>query len=81
MTDLIDINEDWALNLIDVEILAKNNKNHIKITLLKEDWDFRSKESLACLKEADIVITNPPFSLFREYVATLMEYEKKFYKN
>ena len=78
MTDLVDINEDWALNLIDVEILAKKNKNNIKITLLKWDWDFRSEESLNCLKECDIVVTNPPFSLFREYIAQLMEYEKKF---
>lgn len=78
MTDLIDINEDWALDLMDVEILAKKNKNHIKITILKWDWDFRSEESLLCLKEADIVVTNPPFSLFREYIATMMIYEKKF---
>lgn len=42
------------------------------------DGDFRSKESIALLKEADIVVTNPPFSLFREYVAQLMEYEKEF---
>lgn len=78
MTDLVDINEDWALNLIDVEILAKKNKNHIKITLLKWDWDFRSEESLKSLKEADIVVTNPPFSLFREYIETIIFYEKKF---
>lgn len=42
------------------------------------DGDFRSEESVECLKEADIVVTNPPFSLFREYVAQLMEYNKKF---
>lgn len=40
--------------------------------------DFRSEECIALLKEADIVVTNPPFSLFREYVAQLVEYEKKF---
>ena len=45
---------------------------------LKGDGDFRSPESIALLKEADIVVTNPPFSLFREYVAQLMEYDKKF---
>lgn len=78
MTDLVDANEDWALNLIDVEILAKKNKEHVKITLLKEDWDFRSEESLNCLKEADIVVTNPPFSLFKEYVPLLINYNKKF---
>jgi hypothetical protein len=47
-------------------------------TTLKENGDFRSDECIEILKEADIVVTNPPFSLFREYVAQLMEYEKKF---
>lgn len=45
---------------------------------LKGDGDFRSEESIAFLKEADLVVTNPPFSLFREYVAQLIEYDKKF---
>ena len=45
---------------------------------LKGDGDFRSRECIELLKQADIVITNPPFSLFREYVAQLMEYNKKF---
>lgn len=45
---------------------------------LKGDGDFRSPESIALLQEADIVVTNPPFSLFREYVAQLMKYDKKF---
>ena len=47
-------------------------------TPLKDDGDFRSQECLDILKAADIVVTNPPFSLFREYVAQLMEYGKKF---
>ena len=47
-------------------------------TPLKDDGDFRSQECLDILKVADIVVTNPPFSLFREYVAQLMEYGKKF---
>ena len=47
-------------------------------TPLKGDGDFRSQECLDILKVADIVVTNPPFSLFREYVAQLMEYGKKF---
>lgn len=42
------------------------------------DGDFRNKECIELLKEADIVVTNPPFSLFREYVAQLIEYDKKF---
>jgi hypothetical protein len=45
---------------------------------LKENGDFRSLECIELLKEVDVVITNPPFSLFREYVAQLVEYEKKF---
>ena len=45
---------------------------------LKGDGDFRSKECIELLKQADIVVTNPPFSLFREYVAQLVEYGKKF---
>lgn len=50
----------------------------IKEFLLHGDGDFRSDECIELLKQADIVITNPPFSLFREYVAQLMEYNKKF---
>ena len=52
--------------------------NEIGIIPLKGDGDFRSKECIELLKEADIVVTNPPFSLFREYVAQLDEYDKKF---
>jgi len=50
----------------------------IGIKYLKGDGDFRSKEAIELLKQADIVVTNPPFSLFREYVAQLVEYDKKF---
>lgn len=49
-----------------------------KAVPLKGDGDFRSRECIDLLKESDIVVTNPPFSLFREYVAQLMKYEKKF---
>ncbi len=45
---------------------------------LKEDGDFRSKECIKLLKQSDIVVTNPPFSLFREYVQQLVKYDKKF---
>ena len=55
-----------------------DNFDNIKVNELKGDGDFRSGECIEILKKADIVITNPPFSLFREYVAQLMEYEKKF---
>lgn len=57
------------------------NDNDITVGLrtpLKGDGDFRNQECLDILKESDIVVTNPPFSLFREYVAQLMEYGKKF---
>ena len=50
----------------------------IGIKYLKGDGDFRSPECIELLKQADIVVTNPPFSLFREYVAQLIEYDKKF---
>jgi hypothetical protein len=50
----------------------------LEIKELRGDGDFRSAECVELLKEADIVVTNPPFSLFREYVAQLIEYEKKF---
>ena len=46
--------------------------------LLTNSNDFRSPEAIAKLQEADIVVTNPPFSLFREYIAQLMKYDKKF---
>ncbi len=52
--------------------------SEIGIQPLKGDGDFRSLECIELLKQADIVVTNPPFSLFREYVAQLMEYNKKF---
>lgn len=50
----------------------------IQVKNLKGDGDFRSAECIELLKQADIVVTNPPFSLFREYVAQLIEYDKKF---
>lgn len=76
ITEVIDSNGDGAIDLTDVEYLLKNKKN--ALTLLKEDGDFRSDECVEILKEADIVVTNPPFSLFREYVAQIMEYDKQF---
>lgn len=54
------------------------NPDEIGIKHLKGDGDFRSKECIDLLNESDIVVTNPPFSLFREYVAQLIEYDKKF---
>ncbi len=54
------------------------NIKEIGIKYLKGDGDFRSPECIELLKQADIIVTNPPFSLFREYVAQLIEYNKKF---
>ena len=76
ITEVNDLNGDGATNLTDVELLLRNDAN--TSTLLKGDGDFKSKECIECLKEADIAVTNPPFSLFRKYVATLIKYEKKF---
>ncbi|EIM5533577.1 adenosine deaminase, partial [Salmonella enterica subsp. enterica] len=50
----------------------------IGVTDLNGDGDFRSQECIDILKEADIVVTNPPFSLFREYISQLFEYNKNF---
>lgn len=52
--------------------------SEMEVLSLKGDGDFRSQECIELLKQADIVCTNPPFSLFREYVAQLIEYDKKF---
>lgn len=57
--------------------IVHDGKHTIKLSL-KGNGDFRSEECVEILKEADIVVTNPPFSLFREYVAQLVEYEKDF---
>lgn len=72
-----DVNDDGAFDLLDIAEQLKANKNN-EWAPLKGDGDFRSEESIELLKQADIVVTNPPFSLFREYIAQLMEYNKKF---
>ena len=56
----------------------RENIHNPKVNRLTGDGDFRSQESLNLLKKCDIVVTNPPFSLFREYIEQLVEYEKKF---
>ena len=72
-----DIDGDGAFDLRDVAEQLKANKNN-EWSPMVDEGDFRSEESLELLKQADIVVTNPPFSLFREYVAQLMEHDKKF---
>nr|WP_246680935.1 adenine-specific methyltransferase EcoRI family protein [Mesorhizobium sp. B2-4-9] len=71
-----DLNGDGASGIDDVELFLKRNPHTRR--RLAEGGDFRSDECIAILKEADIVVTNPPFSLFREYVAQLVEHGKKF---
>ena len=75
ITEVKDENGDGAIDLADVEYLLKNKKN--TLSRLKSG-DFRSDECVKALKQCDVVVTNPPFSLFREYVAQLIEYDKKF---
>ena len=76
-----DTTGDGGLDMDDIRNLLDSGEN--ELTELHGDGtygagDFRSRECLELLDEADIVVTNPPFSLFREYVATLMEHDKRF---
>lgn len=76
ITEVRDFNGDGSVDLSDVEYLLKHDGNSLK--LLEGSGDFRSKECIELLKESDIIVTNPPFSLFLEYVAQLIEFDKKF---
>lgn len=76
ITEVADEDGDGAVGLADVEYLLRNQRN--TLSLLEGDGDFRSQECIELLKQADIVVTNPPFSLFRKYVAQLVEFDKKF---
>ena len=76
ISEVPDPNKDGAIDITDVKSLLKHNAN---VSLpLKGTGDFRSNECIELLEQADIVVTNPPFSLFREYVAQLVEHKKKF---
>lgn len=76
VTKVYDTTGDGGIDMLDVAELFKNHEN--ELTELNGNGDFRSEECLALLDESDIVVTNPPFSLFREYVATLIEHKKSF---
>lgn len=76
ITEVHDYNNDGAINLADVQYLIQNEKNVLSI--LKGNGSFDSPESIELLKEADIVVTNPPFSLFREFLSLLDKYNKQF---
>lgn len=75
ITEVRDLNGDGAVDLSDVRYLLQNDRN--VLSTLKTG-DFRDKECIELLQQADVVVTNPPFSLFREYIGQLMEYDKKF---
>jgi len=77
INEVKDIDGDGEFNLKDVAEQLKANKNN-EWTPLEGDGDFRSDESVDLLKQSDIVVTNPPFSLFREYIKQLVDHEKKF---
>lgn len=77
INDVHDIDDDGEFNLKDVAQQLKANKNNEWMPL-GGDGDFRSDECIQLLKQSDIVVTNPPFSLFREFVKQLFEYKKKF---
>lgn len=63
----------YTIEDIESKVLNKDN-----VKLMNGDGDFRSEESINLLKQSDIVVTNPPFSLFREYISQLITYNKKF---
>lgn len=74
-------NDDKAVKIVYSGDKNRNRKldpNELELYELKGDGDFRSSESIEILKEVDIVVTNPPFSLFREYIGQLIKYNKKF---
>lgn len=71
-----DTNGDGGIDMLDVVELFNSGENDL--VELEGDGDFRSNECIELLKEADIVVTNPPFSLFREFVNVLVEYDKHF---
>ncbi|MBQ2678304.1 MAG: adenine-specific methyltransferase EcoRI family protein [Firmicutes bacterium] len=76
VTTVYDKTGDGGVDMLDVAELFRSGEN--KLTELQGDGDFRSEECLALMDEADIVCTNPPFSLFKEYISALMEHKKKF---
>ena len=81
INQVIDLNNDGATDLADVKLLLEQDKNTrrpLKGNGIYEAGDFRSDECIELLKQADVVVTNPPFSLFREYIAQLVEHNKQF---
>jgi len=81
INEVPDFDKNGAIDLDDIASLLKHDSNTTSLLLGDERYpagDFRSKECIELLEESDIVVTNPPFSLFREYVAQLVVYGKEF---
>ena len=85
LDDITDIDNSNNVNILDTKEILLREKVKLEsgekskiLSYLKGDGDFRSDECVELLKQADVVITNPPFSLFREYIAQLIKYDKKF---
>ncbi|MDO5355405.1 MULTISPECIES: adenine-specific methyltransferase EcoRI family protein [Catenibacterium] len=76
VTQVYDKNGDGGVDMLDVAELFKSHEN--VLIELNGDGDFRSLECLELLKESDVVVTNPPFSLFRDYIDVLIKYKKDF---
>lgn len=76
ITTVYDKTGDGSVDMLDIAELFKSGEN--SLTKMKGDGDFRSSECIELLDEADIVVTNPPFSLFREYLSILVKHQKKF---
>lgn len=76
VTTVYDKTGDGGICMLDIAKLFESGENTLE--QLSGDGDFRSEECINILKEADIVVTNPPFSLFRDYINTLVKYDKKF---
>ena len=77
ISEVPDLDGNGSTDLTDVQLLLKSSSHNVKAEL-KENGSFDSPESIELLKEADIVVTNPPFSLFREFLALLDKYNKQF---
>ena len=77
ISEVPDLDGNGSTDLTDVKLLLKSSTHNVKAEL-KQNGSFDSPESIELLKEADIVVTNPPFSLFREFLALLNKYNKQF---
>ena len=77
ISEVPDLDGNGSTDLTDVQLLLKSSTHNVKAEL-KQNGSFDSPESIELLKEADIVVTNPPFSLFREFLSLLDKYNKQF---